>query len=115
MSQTSQDSKCSKQAYKQSSAGSEEQVASLEDLDVVASRFDEVLENVVRHVSQYRAVNVVFLKLLDILREADGLKPRSDLFDCPLSWKLLCKATLIRYVVAIMEKTITITCHLRCA
>ena len=60
-----------KSACKQSSAGSEEQVASLEDLDAVASRFDEVLENIVRHVSQCRTVYVVLLELLRILREAD--------------------------------------------
>ncbi len=57
----------------QSSAGSEEHVASLEDFDAVASRFDEVFENVVRHVSQYRAIYVVLLELSRILREADRI------------------------------------------
>ncbi len=73
MSQTSQPTSAPRKHTKQSSAGSEEQVARVEDLDAMTSRFDEVLENIVRHVSQYRAIYVVLLELSRILREADRI------------------------------------------
>ncbi len=84
--------KQSKQRVK-SRTGSKQGVASFEDLCTVASRLNEILENVIRKTGESLAVDFIFLESFHILGETNVAQPLANLLDGPLG-RMVCMGQL---------------------